>query len=110
MADSATRKAENEARFRDANEKQRGEAAAIVESEDEPVPFLCECPDPRCTSVVLLTLREYEAVRAVPTDGLAKPGHEDATIEDVIETTERYVRTRKTGRAGDAFAELDPRS
>jgi hypothetical protein len=110
MADSATRKAENEARFREANEKQRGEAAAIVEHDDEPVPFLCECPDPRCTSVVLVTLREYEGVRAVPTDGLAADGHEDTTIEDVIETTERFKRTRKFGPAGEAFAELDPRS
>jgi hypothetical protein len=110
VADSATRKAQNEARFRDANETQRGAAAAIVESDEEPVPFLCECPDPRCTSVVLVTLREYEAVRAVPTDGLAAHGHEDLTVEDVIETTERFRRTRKTGPAGEAFAELDPRS
>jgi hypothetical protein len=110
VPDSATRKAENEARFRDANERQRGAAVVIVENENEPVPFLCECPDVRCTSVVLVTLREYEAVRSVPTDGLAAAGHEDPTVEDVIETTERFTRTRKTGPAGEAFAALDPRS
>jgi hypothetical protein len=110
MADSAKRKAENEARFRAANEKQRGAAAAIVAGEDDPVPFLCECPDLGCTSVVLVTLREYEAVRAVPTNGLAVTGHEDPTVEDVIETTKRFTVTRKTGVAGKAFADLDPRS
>jgi hypothetical protein len=110
MADSEERKAANEATFRSANEKQRSAAAAIVEGEEELVPFLCECHDLACTSVVLVTLREYEDVRAVPTDGLASSGHEDPTIEHVVDTTERFTRTRKTGAAGDAFAELDPRS
>ena len=110
MTDSPQRKAANEARFREANEKQQGAAARILGGGDQLVPFLCECADRSCTSVVQLTLREYEAVRATPTDGLATNGHEDPTIEDVVATTERFTQTRKTGAAGEAFAKLDPRS
>jgi hypothetical protein len=110
VADSAERKAQNEARFREANELQRTEAAAIVEDREEFVPFLCECPDVRCTAVVLVTLREYEDVRSRATDGLAVPGHEDLAIEHVIASTDRFLRTRKTGVAGQKFAELDPRT
>jgi hypothetical protein len=111
VSDGAQRKAQNEARFRDANEKQQGAAREILDGADHHlVPFLCECHDLSCTSVVQLTLSEYEAVRATPTDGLAANGHEDLTIEDVVATTERFTQTRKTGAAGEAFARLDPRS
>jgi hypothetical protein len=110
VTDSAQRKAENEARFREANEKQQSAAKGILRGADQLVPFLCECADRSCTSVLQLTLREYEAVRAIPTDGLAVHGHEDLTIENVVVTTDRFTRTRKTGAAGEEFAGLDPRS
>lgn len=110
MPSGAEGRAGNEQRFREANERQRAAAAALVEDDEQLVPFLCECPDLRCLSVVLLALREYEDVRARPTDALAAPGHEDTTIEDVVETNARYVRTRKLGVAGEAFADLDARS
>jgi hypothetical protein len=110
VTDSAQRKAENEARFRAANEKQEGAAEGILHGADHLVPFLCECADLSCTNVVQLRLSEYESVRATPTDGLAAKGHEDSTIEDVVLTTERFTQTRKRGAAGEAFARLDPRS
>ena len=110
MAEGPERKAENEARFRAANERQRTQVVRLVGDGDALVPFLCECPDNGCTEVVLLTLSEYEAVRSVSTDGLAVDGHEDSTVEHVVERAERYTRTRKTGVAGKAFADLDPRS
>jgi hypothetical protein len=35
----------------------------LVSARDQVTPFLCECDQVTCTSVVLLTLAEYEAAR-----------------------------------------------
>lgn len=50
-------------------ERKTGEAGR------EPMSFVCECNDPLCSSVVPLTIDEYDAVRAA--GGLVfAPGHE----------------------------------
>ena len=40
------------------------------------LPALCECADPRCTTVVRVTPRQYEAVRSDSRWFLNAPGHE----------------------------------
>jgi hypothetical protein len=108
---AAERKASNESTFRLANEKLEERATAMVGREDaSPIPFLCECPRQDCTQVVLVTLAEYESVRAEPRRGLAVPGHEDYEIECVIERNERFAVTEKFGRAGEVQERLDPRT
>ena len=107
---SAERKANNEGAFREANEKLERSAKEIVPAGDESlVPFLCECPRRECTQVVLLTLAEYEQVRAASVRGLAAPGHEDLSIEHVVAENERFLTTEKFGEAGEIHAEGDPR-
>jgi hypothetical protein len=70
MTSSAERKALNEGTFRDANERLEQAARELVGADDDSfVPFLCECPRQECMGVVLLTLAEYEQVRARPEQG-----------------------------------------
>ena len=110
MATSAERKALNEGAFRLANERLEQGARELIGADDASlVPFLCECPKTDCTRVVLLTLVEYETVRALPAGGLAVPGHEDPEIERVVEQNDRFVMTEKFGEAGQVHVDTDPR-
>ena len=111
MTTSPERKALNEGTFRDANEQIEQKAVELVGVEDEQfVPFLCECPQMDCIQVALLTLKEYQNVRSGGRQGLAVLGHEDPTIERVLERDERFVMTEKFGRAGEVHARNDDRS
>jgi hypothetical protein len=111
VATSPERKALNEGRFRDANEELEQQAVEIVGVEDDRlVPFLCECPQMDCTQVALLTLEEYEQIRSDGRQGLAVLGHEDLSIERVLERNERFVMTEKFGRAGEVHEQQDDRS
>ena len=108
MATAAERKAERKAlaeAFRDANEKLEQRARRLVAADDSAfVPFLCECPSVDCTQVLLLTLAEYEAVRARGNRGIATPGHDDTTVERVVGQNDRFVTTEKLGPAGGSRA------
>ena len=112
MSTPTERKAMNEGTFRDANEALEQGARKILDSPDggSLVPFLCECSRLECTEVVLLTLEEYEQVRAKGERGLARVGHEDGSIERVVARNDRFVMTEKFGRAGDIHAEADSRT
>ena len=60
--------------FREANE---GVAAKARELKlVHPIPFLCECRDPRCFAHISLTLEEYEQARSDPRRNLTITGHE----------------------------------
>jgi hypothetical protein len=113
VSTSEERKALNEGVFRQANEQV--EAAAVElkgprpAGDADPIPFICECPQPACRRVVLLTLAEYERVRSDGRQGIAFPGHEDAAIERVLERNERFVLTEKFGAAGAVHQRTDPR-
>jgi hypothetical protein len=110
MTTGAERKALNEGTFRDANEKlERGAREILQGDEDSPVPFLCECPRQDCTQVVFLTLAQYEEVRAGARRGLSVVGHDDPSVERVVEEGDGYVITEKFGEAGDVHADHDPR-
>jgi hypothetical protein len=63
-----------------------------------------------CTEIALLTLKEYEVVRSGGRQGLAVLGHEDPTIERVLERNERFVLTEKFGRAGEVHDHNDDRT
>jgi hypothetical protein len=110
MATAAERKALNEGTFREANEQlERGARELVGVDEPDPIPFICECPRRECTQIVLLTLSEYERVRSGSRSGLAALGHEDPTIERVIEQNDRFIVTEKFGEAGAVHSETYPR-
>jgi hypothetical protein len=101
---TAIRIAENQSRFREANEEI--EAAADRMHLRGRVPFLCECPRSECTDLVRLTLEEYEEVREFPRYFLTVPGHQDVAVDRgaavvVAEEDGRYVTVEKIGLAGE---------
>ncbi len=104
----AKRIAENESRFRDINERLRGDLSALPAT-DEQVAFVCECGLLECAQPVLLTLAEYEAARADALDFLVVPGHEIPDVEDVVEATERFARVRKRPASAPIARATDPR-
>ncbi len=64
--------------FRQANERIR--QAAEEHELDIPIPFICKCPNPGCSQIILMPLDEYRAVRADPSRFINKAGHESATV------------------------------
>ena len=101
--------ATNNATFREANE--RISAAAGSYGIETPIPFICECSDPRCSEVIRISLDEYEEVRANSRHFLNIPGHEAASkgLAVVVERRDGYSIVEKTGRAGEIVESLDER-
>jgi hypothetical protein len=102
--------AQNDATFRRANE--RISAAAETYGVDIPVPFVCECADPRCSEVVRLKLEEYEEIRADSRRFFHVPRHRDTegTAGVVVAERDGYVIVEKTGHAAEIAEALDERS
>jgi hypothetical protein len=105
---SARRAAENEARFRQANEK-IAERAVELGQPDQPTPYLCECEAEACTTIVRLTMDEYESVRNGARQFVLAPGHEEEA-DHVLAEHERFTLVEKTGEEGRRAQALDPRS
>ena len=90
MRSTLERVASNEALFAEANDAIAAFAGSLPPR--ALVPFLCECPDARCTEVVELSLGEYAVVRlyadrfVVATQ--CSSGELAGTV--IVETTDRY--------------------
>jgi hypothetical protein len=109
----AERLVRNQALARYANEEVRRAAATLTDPSDEPEPtfeFLCECTRRDCRTMVPLTLREYEVVRADSATFVLAPGHEIDKIERVTQRQPRFYVVRKIHPEPiSAAADLDPR-
>jgi hypothetical protein len=103
------RLARNEAFFRSINERIRG-AVDRFQSDGHVYAFVCECADPGCMDRVSLSVAEYESVRADGTRFVVAPGHDVASIEDVVQETGDHMLVEKTGTAADVAVALDPRA
>ena len=108
MARSAEQRAANESRFREANEKLERKVVKLSITESR-TPYFCECDDPRCTAIIKLSLREYEAVRSKPTQFVITAGHE-AEPDRIVEEHEGFTVIEKTGEEAQLVEEQDPRS
>jgi hypothetical protein len=104
---SAERIGRNDAIFREANEGIIKIAAAGEELQ-QPLPVICECADPACRDIILMTPAEYGAVRSDPRLFLNVPGHESASQGwgQVVERHDDYVVVEKVGPAGDVAEQL----
>jgi len=98
----------NEALFREINERIE-DVGTTLAPDDEPMEFLCECDDPNCVEKVSATRAEYEAIRAVATQFVVLPGHEDPGVEHVVQQKERFLVVEKEGQAAQEAEEDDPR-
>ena len=107
MGRSAERAAANEARFRQANE-QIHEKVLELGAEGGRAPYLCECEDERCTTIVLLTSKEYDAVRSSPRRFLLAPDHQSPQ-DRVVAEHDGFTVVDKTGEEGRLVEESAPR-
>jgi hypothetical protein len=101
-----TRAAKNETLYREVNER-IVEAAETFEAEG--LQALCECSDASCTSALQITMTEYRIVRSHGRRFALIRGHEDPTLERVVERNERFLVVEKTGEAGEVAQDLNPR-
>ena len=99
----------NEAMFREVNERvedMNKTFASVTGSFD----IFCECADAACTDRITVPMDIYEQVRSDSTHFLVKAGHEDPTVEDVVETYDVFVIVEKQGVVVERVAEqTDPR-
>jgi hypothetical protein len=101
----------NESHSRTANERLRRAALSHRFEADQRLPFVCECADQGCREIVMLSLEDYERVRAQPCWFLLVAGHEDAEAahERIVEAENGYAIVEKLGAAGVLADRLDPR-
>ena len=108
MDERQRRLAQNEALFREVNERVEGVGRDF--RSNIPYDFLCECANPDCTFRISLPPSVYESVRADSTQFIVLPLHYTPEVEDLVAEEETYWVVRKTGEAGDYVAQLDPRN
>ena len=107
-ADAAGKIARNNAFFRDANDEIATVATDHGLADGRPIPFICECSDPRCSRVISLSLAEYRRIRRNPRWFAHAVGHEQEVSGAVrtLELHSRYVLVEKIQRAGEIAARL----
>lgn len=112
MKDRERRLAENEALFREVNERVSdvNEEWASQGVGTEPFGIVCECARERCADTIELTRAEYEAVRAHGARFAVRPGHDVGDVEIVIERRADYWIVEKTGGSRPYVERLDPRA
>jgi len=104
------RAAHNQALFRSVNER----IAALNDAFDELTSYgswMCECFRADCTEMIVMTLGEYEQLRARPERFAvrADPSHVDRAVEEVVNEGERYWTVQKSGTAAELAVQLDER-
>ncbi len=101
------KRAENEATFRDANERIR-EAERELEPPLDRIPYICECDDIGCREPIRLTAPEYERVRGDGATFAIAPGH--PSEGDVLEQRDGYLVVQEPDGGGEVARALDPRA
>jgi hypothetical protein len=106
------RLAGNEALFREVNERVAEVATHYIETETRrAVDFTCECGRIECSETMMMTIAEYEAIRAHSTHFGVVPQHEQPEIESVIERHPSYFVVEKREQdAQEVARETDPRA
>ena len=108
--DRGRRTGENEALFREVNER------LMERKQDDPgwsLPSLwvCECAEERCTERIEMSPLQYEEVRSEATHFAVVPDDEHVSldVERIVEKRDRYWVVEKIGEAAEIAEETDPR-
>jgi hypothetical protein len=103
------RGAKNQSLFRDVNERVKdvNDVFSVVTPVGD---WVCECADTACSERILLTLEQYEAIRASGTHFAVAPEHVYPEIELVVERTDGYWVVEKEGHAAELAEKFDPRA
>ena len=109
MTQDDVRHARTEALFRDVNERIAETAERFYSDTTE---FVCECGDASCAERIPTSLETYDEVREDGTQFLLAPGHEDESIERVVERAPRYNIVAKVRNriVADIVRRLNPRA
>jgi hypothetical protein len=110
MTERERRIGENEAVFREVNERIEGINQAFAVTADA-MDLVCECGHADCVERVAVDVQAYERVRADPTLFFLVPGHDEPDVETVVDEAAGYAVVRKDpGRPARIARETDPRS
>jgi hypothetical protein len=90
---------ENNRLFREANEHIRSRSSEFDDPVEQ-IPFLCECSEEGCATIVRLTSDEYQSIRDDPEMFFTADGHEDAEapVGHVVARNDGYVVVKKETR------------
>lgn len=111
MDEAKRRKAANEAVFREVNERMESLQRSFAIASHQPLHIVCECDRLDCAERLTVQIETYEKIRSDSTLFLVRPGHEDDSVEDVIDTGGDYLVVRKRPGEPEQIAEqTDPRS
>lgn len=102
------RLAQNEALFREINERVR-ELATSHGADEHVYTFFCECSNADCTLQVELSTSAYEEIRSNPARFVVAVGHELPEVEHVVERAEGWWVIEKEGEAARLARMRDPR-
>jgi hypothetical protein len=89
-ADRASRAAQNELVFRAVNEQ-------IVKMTDRfraqlaDIDIVCECADPSCVGTIRINTDEFAKIERRDATFLVLSGHEDESVERVVERRDGYI-------------------
>ena len=108
MDERERRLAQNEALFKEVNERVRTVAHRL--GPDVPYEFLCECANADCTFRLVLPLEVYENIRSDPKQFVVLPLHYTPEVETLVSEDETHWVVRKTGEAGEYVEQLDRRT
>jgi hypothetical protein len=109
---SREREAENQALFREVNERIEAvnDSLSVGSDLDANIEFFCECGAVGCASTIRLTRAEYEAVRAHPRRFVVLPGHGRPDVDRVVETRDGYAVVEIFGEAAEVAESSNPRT
>lgn len=105
FADAAAR---NEEVFRSINE--RIEEGAKQHGVEQLLPFHCECATEACVETIELAPAEYDRVASHRAHFVVVPGHEQPSVETVVERHPAYFVVEKTGEARAEIEREHPRA
>jgi hypothetical protein len=108
--DHGERTGENEALFRELNER-LSKRARDDAAWTSPSKWICECAEEACTERIEMSPLEYEQLRSEPTHFAVVPNEEHVSldVERIVEKRDRYWVVEKIGEAAETAEETDPR-
>jgi hypothetical protein len=110
MDERERRVGRNEAVFREVNERIESLNRGIAAISNRTMHVVCECGDLTCAEQLAIDVEAYERVRADGACFIVLPGHEDPTVERVVERAATYHVVRKEpGEAEHTAEATDPR-
>jgi hypothetical protein len=109
VSERQRRVAENEAIFREVNERIES-LSHDLRGTGRTLQIVCECGDTGCIERIAVPAGRYEDVRGHPARFLLVTGHEQLEVEQVVSVFGAYEIVEKTAPAGrEVAAATDPR-